>query len=324
MQLKESLSTIEQELNEVDQSLLNFIKSENERLQTIISYLVRAGGKRIRPAFTLLAAKFGKDSFEKAIPLAAAFELIHMATLIHDDVIDRSELRRGKPTIKALYGNNVSVHAGSFIFAKALNIIEKYKNPQISYLLTKASVEICQGEIAQLDFAFNPDHNIREYLYKIRKKTSLLITLSCQAGALATDTPREAVRSLGRYGHYVGMAYQIMDDILDYVAEEGTLGKPVGSDLQQGLLTLPAIYVLQKGDCKARAELKKIISKKELNEEDICRAVELVKKTQAIDYSQAIANKYVKKSVKELERLPANDAAETLQKIALFVKNRKY
>lgn len=324
MLIKETFNSIKQELDEVDSYILNFFKNEQEYLIKSMKYLLNAGGKRIRPACALMSAQYGKEAFGKAIPLAAALELIHMASLIHDDVIDDSQLRRGKVTIKALDGNNYALHLGVFLFAKALNIVEKYKNPKINDLLTRASVNICQGEIEQLDSAFNSYQNIRNYLFKVNRKTSLLIALSCQAGALAVDSPDYIVRCLGRYGHYIGMAYQIKDDVLDYISEEEALGKPVGSDLQQGLLTLPAIYVLQHGDQITKLQLKNIISKRELNKEDIKRAVELIRKGNALDYSLSIANKYVAKSIKELEGLPAVETTERLKGIAQFVKTRNF
>lgn len=322
--IKETLKSVEQELSDVDRYLLDFFKNEPDHIKISFKYLLNAGGKRIRPAFALLSANFGKASDNKVIPLAAALELIHMASLIHDDVIDRSELRRGKPTLKALYGNNFSLHMGVFLFVKALNIIEKYKNPQINHLLTRASVKICQGEIEQLDSAFNMYQNIRSYFYKVKRKTSLLIALSCQVGALAADAPAQAVHCLGRYGHYLGMAYQIKDDVLDYISEEKTMGKPVGNDIQQGILTLPVIYVMQNGDHNTRIQLNKIINKRCLTRDDVESAVEIVKRTRAIDYSLAVANKYVDKSIRELECLPAISTTKTLIEIAQFVRTRRF
>lgn len=286
--------------------------------------LLKAGGKRIRPAFALLSAKFGKEESNKIIPLAAAFELVHMASLVHDDVIDMSELRRGMPTVRALEGNNFSLHFGDYLFGIALNIVEGYKSQQISSLLAQASVEMCKGEIEQLSKAYELEQGIRDYFYRIKRKTALLIALSCQAGALAARANPQIMETLGRYGHCLGMAFQITDDVLDYIADEETMGKPVGGDLQLGLVNLPVIYVLKYSKPAVQEELRRLLKDRPFVRENVFKAIDLIKTTEAIEYSLSIANLYIEKGLSYLERLPNIQAAQTLRQIAFFIYNRRF
>lgn len=322
MEIRKTFTPVENDLQEVDNYLQNFLQKDHESLHTGFMHLLKAGGKRIRPAFTLLSAKYGKEESSKIIPIAAAFELVHMASLVHDDVIDRSDLRRGEPTIRALYGNNFSLHFGDYLLAKALCIVEEYKNPRINSLLAWSSMEMCQGEIQQIATAYDLSQSFKQYFYRIKRKTSLLITLSCQAGALATGADPQIVTTLGRYGHYVGMAFQITDDILDYIADEKTMGKPVGSDLQQGIVTLPAIYVLRYGSDEHKRDLINYLSKPVLGE-DVVKAIELVNRTKAIDFSLEITNRYVEKALAQVAKLPDIEATYSLECLAKYVYNRQ-
>lgn len=325
MVIKRTFSLIEEELTEVDNYLTKVLnEAENETLHKIFMDLLKAGGKRIRPAFALLSSKYGTEDSKKIIPLAAAFELVHMASLIHDDVIDRSELRRGLPTVRARQGNNFSLHYGDYLFGIALNIVESYKSPRISSLLAQASVEMCKGEIEQLATSYELNQRLRDYFYRINRKTALLITLSCQAGALASGAPTSLVEHLGRFGHCLGMAFQITDDVLDYIADEETMGKPVGGDLQLGLVNLPVIYVLKYEKPEVREELRTLLKDKPFKKENVFQAIEIIKTTGAIEYSLSIANLYIEKGLVHLERLPDIPATQTLRQISFFIYNRRF
>ncbi|MBZ4653932.1 MAG: Trans-hexaprenyltranstransferase [Peptococcaceae bacterium] len=315
---------IEGELRQVEEYLLKYVQAGHADLRKSFVHLLRAGGKRIRPAFVLLAAKYGQYNSSKIIPLAAALELIHMATLVHDDVIDSSIIRRGRQTVKAKYGNNFSLHSGDFLFAKALTIIENYKSNHINQLLAHVSVEMCQGELEQIASAYKLEQNIRNYFYRIKRKTSLLISASCQIGAIAAQADPHIVKTLGRYGHYLGMAFQITDDVLDFIADEKTLGKPVGSDLRQGIITLPVIYLLNCGNEEMKKSLWEKLNSPASSQDDLHDVVELIKQSEAIPYSLDIAGRYVEKALKELEVLPANEITESLHKLAVFIKRRQF
>ncbi|MCR4442186.1 MAG: polyprenyl synthetase family protein [Peptococcaceae bacterium] len=324
MKIRQLFNIIEPELQKVDDYLVKSFEDTHERLRCGFMHLLKAGGKRMRPAFTILASRYGNGDSEKIIPLAAALEMVHMASLIHDDVIDSSDTRRGEPTIRRLFGNEYSLYLGDFLFATALSIIDGYKNHEINNLLAVASMEMCRGEIEEIASSYQWQQNMRNYLYRIKRKTSLLITLSCQAGALAAGAEPQVVKALGRYGHNIGMAFQITDDVLDFVADEKTLGKPVGADLLQGVMTLPLIYIFRYGETSVKQEIKKALEQESLSREDVLEVIRIVAGTKAVDYSLGIANKFVEKALRQLEELPDNSTTATLRKIGQFIYNREY
>lgn len=313
---------IREDLNIVEKEMERFVQTPSPLLTKTSSHLLLAGGKRLRPAFALLAGKFHNYSLEKLLPLAVALEMIHMATLVHDDVVDASLTRRGRPTVKAQWGDRISLHTGDYLFSKSLILISNYTDKRIPSILAKVSVQMCQGEIRQLATAYNVNQTKRDYFYKIKRKTALLISASCQLGAIAVEAPDRVVKSLSRYGHYLGMAFQITDDILDMIADEAELGKPIGSDIRQGIITLPAIHALQKHHYKGR--LANLLRTKDKDEKEVAEAIDIIKNSGGIDYSFSIARKYVEKAKEELLKLPPVDCRETFELMADYIYARSY
>jgi len=322
--MMELFDGIRDELQIVEKELRAVLQEQNPILAETSTHLLNAGGKRLRPALSLLGAKFYNFNLEDVLPLAVALELIHMATLIHDDVVDDSITRRGVPTVKAKWGNGISTHIGTYLFAKSLVLISKYEaeKPLISKVLTDTSVKMCEGEIQQISASFNIYQNIRDYFYRVKCKTALLITASVQLGAVACGAGSNIYLPLRRYGNNIGMAFQITDDILDMVADQKQLGKPVGSDLRQGIITLPVIYALEK--CDQRGRLIELAGKVEKSEEEVQEAIEIIKSCGAIDYSFKVAGKYLNKAKEELLALPDLPARDTLALIADFIGVRKF
>lgn len=313
---------IKQELCIVEDELKLAVRSSDPLLTDTSTHLINAGGKRLRPAFCLLGGKFYHFDLDKLIPLAVALELIHMATLVHDDVVDSSLTRRGIPTVKAKWGNRISTHIGDYLLGKSLILISRYENPLIPKVLADTSVKMCEGEIIQITTSYNTDQTIRDYFYRINRKTALLISASCQLGAVACGAPAPLHQSLRRFGHHIGMAFQITDDILDMTAEQIKLGKPVGGDLRQGIITLPVIYALQHSG--ERQKLQELITKPNKTEEEVNKAIALITACGGIDYSAEVARKYIVKAKKELSRLPDVPVKKTLQVIADFIPIRKF
>lgn len=293
---------IRKDLKQVEKELNKYVEAPNEMLAETSAHLLQAGGKRLRPAFALLAGKFHDYSLDELMPLAVALELIHMASLVHDDVVDASLTRRGRPTVRAQWGNRVSIHTGDYLFAKSLILISHYQDPRVAQVLSRVSVQMCQGEIQQIATAFQPHQDIRDYFYRIKRKTALLISASCQLGGVVSGAPDHVIRALTLYGYYLGMAFQVTDDILDLVADERVLGKPVGSDLRQGIITLPVIYAEKNSE--HRDVLIKIISHQDKGEGEVLEAIELVKESGGIDYAFSISRKYLEKAKGQLALLP--------------------
>jgi len=313
---------IQADLKLVEKELNKYVVSGEPLLTQASGHLLKAGGKRIRPAFALLAGKFYNYDLEKLLPLTVALEIIHMASLVHDDVVDASMTRRGRPTVKAKWGNRVSMHAGDYLFAQSLILISQYEDKRISKVLSRVSVEMCKGEIQQISASFDAEQKLRDYLYRIKRKTALLISASCQLGAVVTGAPDHLIRALTRYGYYLGMAFQITDDILDLVADEKVLGKPVGGDLRQGIITLPVIYAL--AHAKEKERLKELVTKQMKSEEEVQETIQLIKNSGAIEYSFAFSNKYLAKAKKELEKLPDVKTKKTFAQIANYIGERTF
>ena len=319
----EFFNDIAKELQMVEKELSVVVKTPNPLLTETSMHLLNAGGKRLRPALCLFGAKFCSFDIERLLPLATALELIHMATLVHDDVVDASLTRRGKPTVKAMWGNRISTHIGSYLFAKSLILIARYEHtPLISSVLAATSVNMCEGEIQQIASSFDVKQNLKNYLYRINRKTAMLIAASAQLGAVACGAPKSIHLPLYQYGHGVGMAFQITDDILDLIADQQKLGKPIGSDLREGIITLPVIYAL--GCAKEKDRLRELVAKPDKSENEMQEAIQIITGSGAIGRSFELVGKYINKAKQALNELPDIPTRMTLSHAADFVGIRKY
>ena len=314
----DSIST---ELDLVVAALVKSVDSNVKIIDHAAAHLIKAGGKRIRPAFVLLAAKYFREHIEYIIPMAVALELIHVATLVHDDVIDNSDLRRGAPTVRSEWGNRVSIYTGNYIFAHALTLIEEYDQTEIVDILADTSMKICEGEINQMFSCYRTDLGLKNYLRRIERKTALLISVSCQLGAMVSDANSEQIKALKEYGYYLGMAFQITDDILDFIADEKTLGKPTGSDIRQGVITLPAIYALKYDP--HRDELKRLLASPELCKTEAERIIDIIVNSAGIDYAYYATNHFANQAQKKLGLLPASPLRQTFAEFADFLSARE-
>ncbi len=313
---------INKELSVVEEGLTKSMVSDLAMMNDAATHLVKAGGKRLRPAFALLAAKLFSDSVEKVIPLAIALELIHMATLVHDDVIDNSILRRGQETVKCGWGNRVSIYAGNYVLASSLKLVAQYQRSDILDVLALASMSICEGEIKQMLSCYDTNQSLKDYLRRIEKKTALLISVSCQLGAMLGTDRAADIQALKKYGYYLGMAFQVSDDILDFVADESVLGKPVGSDIRQGVITLPALYALKYDP--QRDKLAAWLSSPELCLTYADDIINIITNSDGIDYSYQISCRFAEKAQEQLRFLPDVEARHSLNEIAGFISGREY
>ncbi|MEI5907188.1 heptaprenyl diphosphate synthase component II [Bacillus spongiae] len=320
MKLAKMYSFFKADIDHIENELEHSIQSDSTLLNEASLHLLQAGGKRIRPVFVLLGAKFGDYDIEKVKNVAIALELIHMASLVHDDVIDDAELRRGQPTIKAQWDNRVAMYTGDYIFARSLDYMTKIPSIEAHQILSKTIVEVCVGEIAQIQDKYRYDQHLRNYLRRIKRKTALLIAVSCQLGAIAAGAPPEIHRRLYRFGYNVGMSFQITDDILDFTATEKELGKPAGDDLKQGNVTLPTLYAMEQ------KEIKSIILQvhEHMDDLEFNQVLHKIKSTDSIERSHQLSQLYLRKALKELEDLPKIKARKTLRDMALFIGKRKY
>ncbi|WP_172250436.1 polyprenyl synthetase family protein [Saccharibacillus deserti] len=324
MKRMEIFGTLKKDMDAVERSLYACIEVESEALGEAAMHLLKAGGKRLRPAFVLLGGKFGTYELERLQLIAVPLELIHMASLVHDDVIDNAQTRRGQLTVKAKWDNRIAMYTGDYIYAKALEMVAGLEDPRIHRVLAKAMVEMSIGEMEQIRDFFNSNQSIRRYLLRIRRKTALLIAVSCQLGALAAGASEKEAHELYNYGYNVGMAFQIRDDLLDLCGTEKQIGKPPGSDIRQGNITIPVLYALQEERLRAPL-LEEIVRIHAANgHTDVTAAVTMIRSSGGIARAEELADRYTQKALDALGRLPDIRARRHLRDIANFVSRRTY
>jgi heptaprenyl diphosphate synthase len=322
MKLAMIYSFLKQDLAVIEKAVNQTIQSDNTVLREASSQLLQAGGKRIRPVFVLLGGKFGDYDIDRMKAVAVSLELIHTASLVHDDVIDEAKLRRGEPTIKARWDNRIAMYTGDYIFARSLENLSVLENPRAHQILANTMVELCLGEIEQIKDKYNTEQNLRTYLRRIKRKTALLIAASCRLGAIAAHSKSEYERALYQYGYYVGMSYQIIDDVLDFTASEKELGKPAGSDLLQGNITLPVLLSMEDPEFKKELEIA-FERKEDLTPEELQPLIAMVQSNGSIERSLEISDQYLNKAYQSLAKLPANRSKQTLKGIARYIGKRR-
>jgi heptaprenyl diphosphate synthase len=321
VKLMDLYSFLKKDLQQIEDQLAHSVRSDQKFIHTAGLELLRAGGKRIRPVFVLLSAQFGTYNIQRIKKPAAALELIHMASLVHDDVVDDADMRRGRATVKAKYDNKIAMYTGDFIFAAALKLMTEIEIPRAHQILAQGMKEMCLGEIEQIKEQYDTEQNIRKYYKRIKRKTALLIALSCQLGAITSEADVSLQKKLYDFGFCVGMSFQITDDILDFTATEKQLGKPAGSDLKQGNLTLPVLYTIyeypeMKGKLDAYYETKDAALLAEL--------IKDIKRLGGIEYAKKISDKYLNRAKVAAAALPETDARDSLLKVADYMAGRKF
>lgn len=324
MKLLDMYARLKKEIDYIEKELERSVYSEHPTLKETSVHLLKAGGKRIRPVFVLLAGQFGNGDLQSLKNIAVPMELIHMASLVHDDVIDDANTRRGQLTVKSKWDNRIAMYTGDYIFAKALGVVTQLPNPLIHQIMSKAIVEMTIGEMEQIRLFFNYSQTVRDYFLRIKRKTALLIAISCQLGAIAAEAPQSVSRQLYRFGYFAGMAFQIRDDLLDISGTEATIGKPPGSDVRQGNITLPVLSALRQPELRQMIieELHRIRALD--GQTDVTRFIELVRSSNGIACAEQLVERYIDKAIASLDNLPDIQAKQDLTRIARFIGNRSY
>ncbi len=322
MELNQIYQSIQEDLGKVKDTLVSIGDVDFPWLSQQLHYVVRRGGKGIRPALTLLAGKFYHYAPEYLLPMAVSVELMHTATLVHDDAIDKALVRRGQPTINRLWGEDIAILLGDYLFAKAGEFAADTQNPRVIKLFSSTLAIISSGEISQFLGAFNLKQSREDYFHRIASKTASLFALSTESGAILSKAPEESVNVLRGYGYNLGIAFQIVDDILDFISDEQTLGKPVGSDLSQGTLTLPAMLLLEQYP-KDNPVTRIFETRDGSDKRSITTAIEMVRNSSIADDCYQIASQYCTKACQNLHLLPDKPARQTLVELAEYVIQRK-
>lgn len=323
MNLKQIYHSLKHDLEWINEELLKAIDTKHESLYASSVHLLKAGGKRMRPVFVLLSGRFGNYHSERLKNVAVALELIHMASLVHDDVIDNAQTRRGLKTVRSKWDNRVAMYTGDYIFARALQLITEINQPEALLILSTAMKHMCLGEIDQIEDLYSSQQSLKRYLHRIKRKTALLMATSCELGAMVSEASPSVVRLLKNYGYYVGMAFQLTDDVLDVVGDEKTLGKPAGSDLKHGNVTLPFIYALSVCRKEEKELILRYLSSRG-TQGDLEKILSLVKQCGGVDYTLDLSRRYLKKAIHCLQQLPETPERESFRLIAEFIVNRSY
>jgi heptaprenyl diphosphate synthase len=284
--------------------------------------LFEAGGKRLRPALVLLAAKCGQYDIEKLKPAAMAVELTHAATLVHDDVIDRSAVRRGRPTVAAALGDEPAIVIGDFYFAKAYQQAARTDSTEVVGILARTVMEICAGEVRQQAIRYDYRTEVEEYMRRIEAKTATLLAACCDIGSVLASLPPKRRIALHTYGQMLGLAFQIADDVLDYLGSVGEIGKPIGHDIAEGFATLP--LMLAKEDPDTASKLDRVLSNgRKLTAQEAQHVVELVRGSNAPQQALDRAREYASVARESLDAVPEGDARDALAALTDYVVIRK-
>ena len=293
---------------------------DSGKLTELLTHSLKGGGKRIRPALTLLSGKFYNYDLDCLLPMATAVEIMHTATLIHDDAIDKSPVRRGRPTINRVWDNEKAILLGDYLIAKSGALVVTTRNQRVMKLLDQTLMTITGGELAQSFSAFNPEQTRQHYLHRIISKTASLFSLVTESGAILSQAPAKSAKILKEYGHNLGIAFQIVDDIMDFAGTEKEMGKPVGSDLAQGTLTLPAMLLLER--YPEDNPVRKVFQNRG-GQENIRQAIELVRSSSIVPECYKVASDYCAKACRNLKLLPDTASRQSLIDLADYVVERR-
>lgn len=324
--ISEFRNLVHKDFEAMNQLIQTKLSSNVELIAQISHHIINSGGKRLRPLLVLLTTGAceplgGTPILGHHISLAAIIEFLHTATLLHDDVVDTSTQRRGKKTANAIWGNQASILVGDYLYSRAFQMMSDLNNMHIIRVLSDATNLIAAGEVMQLMHCKNPDAHEQKYMEIIELKTAKLFEVSCQLGAIATMCSGTIEHAMAKFGLYFGIAYQIIDDVLDFSASPEELGKNLGDDLAEGKPTLPLIYAMNNGNNSEKTLIQNAILNCEIKQLDVI--LEIIYKTAALDYAKKLAEKYIDSALKELIDIPDSSYRNALIELAHFAVERK-
>jgi len=315
---------VDEDLQRVNRLILERMHSPVALIPQLAGHIISAGGKRLRPMLTLAAARLCGYQGDRHLALAASVEFIHTATLLHDDVVDASDLRRGLATANALWGNKPSVLVGDFLFSRAFQLMVGDGSLDVLRILSNASAVIAEGEVLQLITANDLSTTEAAYLEVIGSKTAALFAAASEIGGVIAERPQDEIAALESYGRNLGMAFQLVDDMLDYSARQAELGKTVGDDFRDGKMTLPIVLALQQADAEEREFWRRTLEEQEQVDSDLARAIQLMRKHGTLDATLARARSYAEAAIEALLIFPDQPIRSALIEVAEFCLQRGY
>lgn len=320
--MQAALNLIGDDLKRVELQFRTDLASDVPLIRKVGEYVLSSGGKRVRPALLLLAARLCDYQGDKAVPLASVIEFIHTATLLHDDVVDSATLRRGLASANTLWGNEASVLVGDFLFSKSFSLMVTVGSMDILKVLSDATTVIAEGEVMQLLCTGELDLNEERYIDVVRSKTAILMSAACEAGAILGGASPERRKALSDFGMNLGIAFQLMDDTLDYIATEEEFGKSIGHDLEEGKITMPLIHALRRCSSSERDLIAAVVEKDEMTLEDFRQVSGLVQCYGGIEYTVDSARRYIQGCADHLRAFETGPVADALLDLAEYVVTR--
>ena len=320
--LAQMFEPVRDDLREVEGEFARHVQSQVAVIPAIGNYVQDSGGKRIRPAVLLMAARMAGYVGERAVLYASVIEFIHTATLVHDDIIDEAELRRGREAVHTRWGNHLTVLFGDFLYLKSMSLALTQDSLEIIRLLCDITLRIVEGEIYQLTKKGVVDLTEEEHFDIVRRKTAHLFAGCARIGGMLGPTTREQQDALWNYGFNIGLAFQIVDDLFDFTGEEVALGKPVGGDLREGKMTLPVIHLLARGDGRAQTLIRTIMEARDVTLDEWSELRAHLVQSRSIDYAYGVAVEFVERAKKALYAFPPGPEREALMFLPDYVLSR--
>jgi octaprenyl-diphosphate synthase len=323
MKIQDVLQKYEADLRLVEERFKSYFYSEIALIPQITDHLISSGGKRLRPLLLLVAADLCGYRGERRFTFTTVIEFIHTASLLHDDVVDHADTRRGKPSANNVWGNSASVLVGDFLYSKSFKLMADDDDMTLVKLMSAITNEMSEGEVFQLVKCGDLDMKEEDYFFLIQKKTAILISAACSVGAILAGATSDGVAALGNFGLKLGTAFQLTDDTLDYVAVEEEFGKTIGMDLKEGKITLPLIHALKNCSVSERELIKSTVLNPDLEPGDVKEVLGLIQKYKGIEYSLERADSLVSEAKALLDAFPDSEARQCLLAVADFVRERK-
>ena len=323
MQIQEVFSAYKKDLQEVERNLNKHITSDVKLIPDVSRHLIDSGGKRFRPLLLLICGALCGYKGKNRFPMATVMEFIHTATLLHDDVVDQAVMRRGKISANNIWGNAASVLVGDFLYSKSFTLMTEIGNLAIMKMMSDVTNIMSEGEVFQLMKCGDVNLTEEEYLTIIHKKTAVLISAACASGAILAGASEDKVTTLAHFGHNLGMAFQMTDDTLDYMAKEKDFGKAIGKDLEEGKMTLPLIYALRKAKPSERKLIKEKVSHRKLSQKSLKNILSFIQQHGGIDYAMQCAGKYVNDAKGMLNIFPESTEKNQLFAVADYILSRE-
>jgi octaprenyl-diphosphate synthase len=321
--MEEVVKLIKEDLAKLEDSIDNLLTTRVAFIKDVVHHLIRSGGKRVRPILVILSSKLCGCHSDDPLPYAAIVEFIHTATLLHDDVVDNAETRRGSATANTVWGNESTVLVGDFLFSKSFDLMVSNQNPEILKVMSRATTDLAEGEILELLKTSDAGITEEEYFEVIEAKTAVLLSAACEVGALLGNVDGKKRSALRDFGYHIGMAFQLTDDLLDYVSSDRVLGKDTGRDLKEGKVTLPLIKALSSATVEERKFIEQTLKKPSINARDFQRTKKIIEKYDGLGYTAGLSKSHVDTAKTLMDIFPDSLYKKALIDLADYIVARE-